>query len=40
MGPKIKESYDCQFCLGMNGFYMIFRTASVCEKISRKNNRA
>lgn len=32
-GSKIKESCDCQFGLGMNGFYMMFRTASVCEKI-------
>lgn len=32
-GSKLKRNYDCQFGLGMNGFYMMFRTASVCEKI-------
>ncbi|MBX7491266.1 hypothetical protein [Helicobacter turcicus] len=32
-GTKTKDTQDSQFGLGMNGFYMMFRTASVCEKI-------
>ena len=31
-GSKTRKPNDCQLGLGMNGFYMVFRTASICEK--------
>lgn len=34
-GSKTGSFNDCQLGLGMNGFYMMFRTASICEKDSK-----